>query len=44
MIVFRPVPTQKGKPYAVFIDTGKKHSDGTPVTQLKWLNTILENL
>jgi len=38
------VPTQKGKPYAVFIDTGKKHSDGTPITQLKWFDTILENL
>ena len=38
------VPTEKGKPYAVFLDTGKKHSDGTPVTQLKWLSTILTHL
>jgi len=37
-------PTQKGKPYAIFLDTGKKHSDGTPITQLKWFDTILENL
>lgn len=38
------VPTEKGKPYAVFLDTGKKHNDGTPVTQLKWLSTILTHL
>lgn len=37
-------PTPKGKAYAVFLDTGKKHSDGTPITQLKWFDTILENL
>ena len=37
-------PTQKGKPYAIFLDTGKKHSDGTPITQLKWFDTLLENL
>jgi len=37
-------PTTKGKAYAVFLDTGKKHSDGTPITQLKWFDTILENL
>lgn len=35
------VPTEKGKPYGIFVDIGKKHSDGTPVTQLKWLSTIL---
>ena len=38
------VPTEKGKPYAVFLDTGKKHTDGTPVTQLKWLSTIIPHL
>lgn len=38
------VPTEKGKPYAVFLDTGKKHSDGTPITQLKWLSTIIPHL
>jgi phage regulator Rha-like protein len=37
-------PTEKGKPYALFLDTGKKHSDGTPVTQLKWLSSIIEHL
>jgi hypothetical protein len=38
------VPTEKGKPYAVFLDTGKRHSDGTPVTQLKWLSSIIKHL
>ena len=38
------VPTTAGKPYAVFLDTGKKHSDGTPVTQLKWLSSIIEHI
>jgi len=30
-----------GEPYAVMLDTGKKHSDGTPVRQLKWDSSIL---
>ena len=34
-------PTEKGKPFAVFLDTAKKHSDGTPVRQLKWASSIL---
>lgn len=38
------VPTEKGKPYAVFLDTGKRHSDGTPVTQLKWLSSIIKHI
>ena len=38
------VPTEKGKPYAVFLDTGKRHSDGTPITQLKWLSSIVKHL
>jgi hypothetical protein len=29
-------PTDKGMPYAVLKDTGKAHTDGTPVTQLYW--------
>jgi len=37
-------PTALGKPFAVFLDTGKKHSDGTPVTQLKWLSSIIEHI
>lgn len=34
--------TEKGKPYSVLLDAGKKHSDGTPIQQLKWLETVLE--
>lgn len=36
------VPTDAGRPYAVLLDTGKRHSDGTPVQQLRWLETVLE--
>lgn len=38
------VPTAKGKAFAIFLDTGKKHSDGTPITQLKWLSTLIPHL
>jgi prophage antirepressor-like protein len=34
-------PTEKGKPYAVLKDTGKKHGDGTPVQQLMWMESVL---
>lgn len=34
-------PTEQGKPYAVWLDTGKKHSDGSPVRQLRWSAGIL---
>jgi len=33
--------TEKGKDFAVVLDTAKKHSDGTPITQLKWKESIL---
>jgi prophage antirepressor-like protein len=29
-------PTESGKEYSRLFDTGKKHGDGTAVTQLKW--------
>ena len=32
--------TELGRPYALILDTNKRHSDGTPVTQLKWYSTI----
>ncbi len=38
------VPTAKGKAFAIFLDTGKKHSDGTPITQLKWLSTLIPHI
>lgn len=37
-------PTAKGMQYAVLLDTGKNHGDGTPVQQLKWLETVLDEL
>ena len=37
-------PTQDGDVYAVMLDTGKKHSDGSPVRQLKWESDILDIL
>lgn len=36
--------TEKGKPHALLIDAGKKHSDGTPIQQLKWKESVLEFL
>ncbi len=38
------IPTEKGMPYSVFKDTGKQHSDGTPVQQLFWKKSILNIL
>ena len=35
-------PLSPGEPYAVMLDTGKKHSNGTPVRQLKWNSSILD--
>lgn len=37
-------PTEKGAPYAVIKDTSKKHSNGTPVTQLLWKYMIVDVL
>ena len=34
--------TEKGKPFAELLDVGKKHSDGTPVKQIKWYARVLE--
>ena len=35
-------PLELGQPYAVMQDTGKLHSNGTPVRQLKWDSSILD--
>ena len=32
---------EPGLPYAVMLDVGKAHSDGTPICQLKWCSDIL---
>lgn len=37
-------PSELGMPFAVLLDTGKKHGDGTPVTQLKWKPEILKHI
>ena len=34
-------PLTKASNYAVMLDTNKKHSDGTPVRQLKWKSEII---
>lgn len=38
------MPTDKGKAHAVLLDTGKRHSSGVMIQQLKWKETILEVL
>lgn len=38
------IPTQKGKPFATLLDTGKRHSDGTMIQQLKWRESVLDEL
>jgi prophage antirepressor-like protein len=37
-------PTEAGRPYAELLPTGKKHSDGAPILQLKWRTSIIEIL
>ena len=36
------LPTEAGAPYAFVAQTGKKHKDGTPVTQVKWKQSVVE--
>lgn len=38
------VSTDKGEKYTRLIDTGKTHSDGTMVQQMKWASTVLQNM
>lgn len=33
-------PTDKGRDYAVIIDTGKRHSNGTMIQQVKWKEEV----
>lgn len=33
--------TEDGKKHGVYLDTGKKRSDGTPVRQIKWVASVL---
>lgn len=38
------VATEKGREFSELLDTGKKHSDGTPIKQLKWFQSVLKIL
>lgn len=38
------IPTEKGKAFAVLLDTGKQHNSGVMVQQLKWKESILSEL
>ena len=33
--------TDKGKEYGIYLDTGKKHSDGTSIQQIKWKESVV---
>ncbi len=33
--------SEEGKRYGVYLDTNKKHSDGTPVRQIKWHSDVI---
>ena len=35
------VPTEKGREHAYVMDTGKAHSSGTPIQQVKWRDSVL---
>lgn len=35
------VPTAKGRPHAVVLDTDKAHGNGTPIQQVKWKDSVL---
>jgi prophage antirepressor-like protein len=37
-------PTPRGEEFAVLLDAGKQHSDGTPIQQLRWLETVIKAL
>ena len=37
-------PLELGEPFAVMMDTGKRHSDGTPIRQLKWESSIINEI
>lgn len=37
-------PTVEGRPHAVVVDVGKQHSDGAPVTQVRWRLSVIRFL
>lgn len=38
------VPTEKGRPFAVLLDTNKSYNCGTPVQQLKWKESVVKEI
>lgn len=38
------VPTEKGRRHAVVLDTGKAHGSGTPIQQVKWVDSVLAEI
>jgi len=38
------VITAKGEKFCEMLDTGKKHNDGTPVKQIKWYQSVLDDI
>ncbi|MGE7136204.1 BRO-N domain-containing protein [Luteibacter sp. NPDC031894] len=37
-------PTAAGQPFGRWEDTGKRHNDGTPVHQWKWIESVLDEI
>jgi len=37
-------PTEKGMKFSTLLDTGKKNSDGTPIQQVKWCESVIKQL
>lgn len=38
------VPTEKGRQHAIVLDTGKAHASGTPIQQVKWRDSVLQEV
>ncbi|MBV5310892.1 Rha family transcriptional regulator [Chromatium okenii] len=36
--------TPEGRAFGVYLDTGKTHSNGTPIRQIKWHSTVVERI
>ena len=37
-------PLELGKPYAVMLDVGKRHSDGAPIRCLRWNSSVIKEI
>ena len=36
--------TEEGKQHGIYVDTSRKHSDGTPIRSIKWYESVIELL